>query len=561
MLTTLKVKNLALAGNTRVEFEPGLNMITGETGAGKSILIGALGLLLGNRADKSIIRAGEDACGAEAVFHLADPVHVNALLDEYGLDSCEDNQLVVRRIVKRGGAGQILVNDSPVTLQVLKALGDLLVDIHGPHDHQSLLDVDAQLRMLDDFGHLREQRAEYELRYAEWRGLEQRLATLQGDPEEWAARRDMLAFQVKEIEDAAPLAGEEDEIKKEHMTLGNAQRIQELAGGIAAALTEGEGSAFEALTTVHPAFDELSRLLPAAASWREEADEIITRLQELGIAIQAAVEDIDGSPVRLDWLDNRLAVYQQLKRKYGPSVENVLETLDHAREQLHAIDSREEQIAEIEREISRVYSDLEKIGKALRKKRKSAAKKLSGAIQKELKALGLSKTEFIIAFTERDPGPLGMDAVEYLFAPNVGEPAQSLRVIASSGEISRVMLACKTVLADHDRIPVLVFDEIDANVGGEIGGAVGEKLAEVAASHQVICITHLPQVAARGATHFAVAKHVREGRTFSDVEKLDAERRVEEIARMLGGRDLTSVTLDHAREMLMMASKHPGHYD
>ncbi|MBN1270333.1 MAG: DNA repair protein RecN [Kiritimatiellae bacterium] len=553
MLKTLRVKNLALVEKIQVDFEPGLNVITGETGAGKSILIGALALLIGERADKTLIRAGEEACGAEALFDLTDPSDVDAVLEAQGLPACEDGRLVIRRIVKVSGSSQNAVNDSPVTLQVLKQLGECLVDMHGPHDHQSLLNADSQLEMLDAFGHLWKERAAYEVPYGRLNELQKRRAALEGDDRDIAERIDMLAYRVKEIEEAKLREGEEEEIEKEHLVAGNAQRIMELAGEILRLLTEGEGSVYESLTAARKATDELSRLLPEGEGWLGEVDGIVGRVQELDRDMRGVAERIESDPARLRWLDERLTVYQRLRKKYGPTVGDVLAKLEESRTRLHDLQTRGEQLAALEQDLEKVGGELRARAEDLRAKRRAVAEKLAAAVQKELAALGLPHGRFEVEFKEADARPSGMDEIEFQFAPNVGEPMHPLRVIASSGEISRVMLAIKTVLANHDRIPVLVFDEIDTNVGGEMGSAVGRKLAEVAGQHQVICITHLPQVAVHGREHFAVAKYVSGGRTFTKVERLDGKGRVEEVARMLGGRDLTSVTLEHARQMLTNA--------
>ena len=554
MLTSLRVKNLALVENIRVDFRPGLNVITGETGAGKSILIGALNLLLGDRADRALIRSGEDACGAEAIFHLADASDIDAVLEECGLSPCEDGQLIVRRIIKASGSSQNLVNDSPVTLQVLKRIGELLVDMHGPHDHQSLLSPEFQIELLDAFGHLWDERAAYEDVFRQLQALEEKRAGLAGMGESVEEQIDLLKYRVKEIEEAAPVEGEEEKVQQEHVMVGNAQRILELSGGVLNALSEGEGSAFDALAGAQKSLEELSRLVPDAKAWHEEAQAAAVRIQELSAAIHSLADRVEGDPARLEWLDQRLATYQRLKKKYAPTVPEILAILNQSRERLRTLETRGEQLAALGVEIEKAKSVLFKHGMSLRKKRQAAATKLAEAVTDELHALGFSHGSFSVGLELSEPALSGLDKVEFGFAPNVGESMRPLRAIASSGEISRVMLATKVVLAAHDRIPVMVFDEIDANVGGEMGNAVGRKLAEVAKKHQVICITHLPQVAVFGAYHLAVNKSVREGRTSTAVHPLAEKDRVEEVARMLGGRDLTSVTLKHAREMIESVS-------
>jgi DNA repair protein RecN (Recombination protein N) len=555
MLTTLQVKNLALVENIRVDFKPGLNVVTGETGAGKSILIGALSLLLGDRADRALIRAGEESCGAEAMFHLPDSSDVDLVLEECGLNICEEGQLIIRRHIKASGSSQNWINDNPVTLQVLKRVGERLVDMHGPHDHQSLLSPEFQVDLLDAFGHLWKERAAYEDLFRRIQSLEEKRVALNGMGESVEEQMDLLKYRIKEIEEAAPVEGEEEKVRQEHLMVGNAQRILELSGGVLNALSEGEGSAFDALAGAQKNLEELTRLAPDAKAWQDEAREAAMRIRELCAAIHSLADRVESDPARLDWLDQRLATYQRLKKKYAPTVLEILDMLNQSKERLHTLQTRGEQLAALGAEIEKARQSCTGYGTVLRKKRQAAATNLAEAVTRELRALGFSQGSFSIDLRDAEPRLSGLDDVEFGFAPNVGEPMRPLRAIASSGEISRVMLATKVALSAHDRIPVMVFDEIDANVGGETGNAVGRKLAEVAKRRQVICITHLPQVAVFGTNHLAVTKSVRDGRTTTEVEPLAEKDRVEEVARMLGGRDLTSVTLKHAREMIESVSK------
>lgn len=550
MLVALRVKNLALVENVRLDFESGLNVITGETGAGKSILIGALHLLLGDRADKKYIRAGAEACGAEAVFRLADPQAINQILNEMGVAPCEDGQLIVRRIVKAAGGGQTLINDSPVTLQGLKQVGERLVDMHGPYDHQSLLSSVFQLDVLDAYGHLEELRADYQQAHQALLALAAERVELQGGDQDVAGQIDLLSFRIKEIEELAPVAGEDEAVAREHLTVSHAQRILELGDGARKALQEGENSAFDSLAAAQRNLEELARLLPEAEEWKKEARSIAVQLQSLSEAMTSALDRIEADPARLQWLEQRLAAYQKLKRKHGGTVEEILRVLAENKERLRKLLGRGERLAELDKKLGILHAQREKKGRELGKQRREVAGRLAKAVTTELRELGFPHGAFAVDVQEGEPQASGLDVVSFGFAPNVGEPMRPLRDIASSGEISRVMLATKAVLAGHDRIPVLVFDEVDANIGGEMGNAVGRKLAQLGKSHQVLCITHLPQVAVYGGTHFAVAKRVRDERTFTEVDRLEGAARVEEIARMLGGRDLTKVTLQHAKAML-----------
>jgi DNA repair protein RecN (Recombination protein N) len=553
MLQTLRVRNLALVEDISVEFKPGLNVITGETGAGKSVIIGALGLLLGERADKSLIRAGADQCLAEAVFQLSDSAAVDAILDEVGLPPCEAGQLLVRRTLLASGAGKNFINDSSTTSQVLKRMGEHLVDMHGPYDHQSLLNTDFQLDILDAFGHLWESRSVYEAAYSAYRDAQTQRKELEGTSEQDVSQQiDLLAFQVKEIEDLAPVEGEDEAIAQEQVQVANAQRILELAGGLQSALMEGENAAFNGLAFAHKNLGELAGLISAAGEWKDQAHSLMVQVQDLAETVERVVRNIEGDPSRLQWLEDRMASYHRLKRKYGGSVAAILAHVEKVKARLKDLENRGERLAELDKAIGVARGKVDQAGTKLGKARRQAATTLAKTITAELKDLGFQHGAFGVALQNVDPAPSGLDSIEFVFAPNAGEPARPLRAIASSGEISRVMLAVKAVLADHDSIPVLVFDEIDANVGGAMGTAIGTKLDKVGKHHQVLCITHLPQVAVFGKTHFSVAKEVVGGRTRTSISCLTPNERVEEVARMLGGRDLTSVTLKHAKEMLKL---------
>ncbi len=554
MIQSLQIKNLAVVENVRIEFGPGLNVITGETGAGKSILIGALGLTLGDRAGKEMIRSGEDSCSVEAAFRLRDPSPIDAILDEQGLQPCENGELIIRRMISASGAGRTLVNDSNLTLQSLKRIGDLLVDIHGPHEHQSLIKKEFQLQALDDYAGLEKERASFAESHAAARGLEKRKEELLAGGEDEAARRiETLEFQVKEIEAAGLQPDEEEAVLREQTVLGNAQRIIELAQAASGALTEDEASAFSRMVTVQQSLGELGPLTGKAQAWKDEARSVAVQIQELAAEISGFVQGLDQDPARLQWLDERLAVYRKMKRKYGNTVEDVLAHLARSGEALGELLARGERIREIEADLAAALKAMHKKGAKLGELRRAAAKRLSGAVAREVRALGFGQGAFDVAVGEAEPSRSGMDEVDFQFAPNKGEAARPLRVIASSGEISRVMLALKSVLASHDRVPTLVFDEIDMNIGGTTARSVGLKLAGLAARRQLICITHLPQVAVHGTSHFSVSKAESKGRTVTAISPVEDDARVEEIARMLGGRDSTAVALRHARELLEKA--------
>ncbi len=553
MLSRLTIRNLALVDSLSIEFRDGLNVITGETGAGKSLLIGALRLLLGERADKSMIRTGESSCGIEAVFELANPSDVNAVLDEAALPPCEDGLLLIRRTIT-GNNSKNRVNDSQVTLTILKSLGDCLVDMHGPYDHQSLLKTDAQMNILDAFGAV--DRAPYRTAYKTFQGLEKQLKKLLNlDHSGLQEQIDLLSWRIQEVEDAKLSEEDEAEVLQEHEQIANAQNILELAQTAVGGLSEGEFSAFDGLSSARQACAQLTTYFPEAEAWGEELENAVRTAQEISATIQSRVGDISAGPERMQFLDERVALYRSLKRKYAPSVPEVLGQLAEWKVRLNDLQSRDEQRATMEAERAAALKETQKAGNALRKKRQTVSGELENAITSELRDLGFEHGLFEVQMLECEPTASGMDEIEFGFAPNAGEAMRPLRAIASSGEISRVMLAVKAILARHDRIPLLVFDEIDANVGGEIANDVGAKLAQVGQTHQLIAITHLPQVAVHGSIHFAVRKEVSDGRTFTRITPLEGEIRTEELARMLGGKDLTNVTLQHAHEMLNNAQK------
>ena len=555
MLTHLRVHNLAIVEEAALAPAGGLNIITGETGAGKSILMGALDLVLGGRADKSLVRSGAAEARVEAVFALGRPEAVDALLAEAELPACEEGQLVVRRTVAAAGAGRCLLNDAPVTVQTLRRVGALLVDIHGPNDHQSLLDPAFQLDLLDSFGRHDAVRDAYAGAWRTVSGLERQREALRGGAADLAAESDRLQFIVDEIAAAALTPADETDLVHEHATAANAETILEAGNALLAGLTDGEGSAFDTLAALQNRLQELARILPEAASWRTELAAAATQVQEVARTVADRLQRIDADPGRLQQLEERMALVQKLKRKYGPSIAEVLAKLRTSRERLDELAGRGERLAALDGAIAAATAARDERAAALSRTRAAAAERLAKAITRELRDLGFLRAGFGVDFAAVPPRADGADAVSFGFAPNPGEPMRALRDIASSGEISRVMLAVKTVLARHDRIPVLVFDEIDANIGGEIGHAVGRKLRAVAATRQVLCITHLPQVAVFGDSHFVVSKAVQKNRTLTRIAPVSGEARAEEVARMLGGKDLTPVTLEHARKLLETAPR------
>jgi DNA repair protein RecN (Recombination protein N) len=529
----------------------GLAAITGETGAGKSLLIGALQLLLGERADKSLIRTGADSCTVEAVFEVAEAKELDAWLEEQGAEPCADGELLLKRTLSTTGSGRQFLNGSACTLAALKALGDRLVDLHGPHDHQSLFSRDAQTRVLDAYAGATEVASAFAAAHREQARLAGEVARLRGLEQDATLRREMLAHAAKEIADAKLQPGEEEEVMSRLRAAGNSQRLIELGSQLQSALgADGEGGMRVALAEAVRAGRELARLDEAAGAILSSLEEVAGRVTDLENEVRHYAERIDADPATLRELESRADLLQSLKRKYGGTIDEVMARGEQAAKDLEDIETRGEKVAELEKEQAAMASKVSKLAKSLSTSRSKAAPSLAKAVTKELRELGFLRAEFGVQLESLDEArSLGAELAEFEFAPNPGESAKPLRAIASSGEISRVMLALKSVLAGQDGVPLLVFDEIDANVGGEVAVKVGQKMRELSKAHQVLCITHLPQVAAAAHRQFAVTKEFDGTRTTTAVGELSGANRVAELARMLGGQDSKSA-LAHARSLL-----------
>jgi DNA repair protein RecN (Recombination protein N) len=543
VLTLLRIKNLALVKELQWRMGPGFTAVTGETGAGKSIIIGALQLLLGERADKSLIRTQADLCTVEAVFGGEELQKLNPQLVEAGIEPCE-NDLILKRALSSTGTNRQFINGSPTTLSVLKNLGDELVDLHGPHEHQSLLSPETQLSLLDSFARAEELLEGYWKYYRQLQTLLAEHAAL--DTAETAREQelDLLRHQITEIKSANLVADEEEEIDKRYKLASNSKRLIDLASVIANKLSEADGSALAQLAETQRLLRELEKIDSSIAQFSSAHAASVVELSEIARALSSYAEKLDLDPEQLVALEQRVSLFETLKRKYGGSIAEVIAFGERAAEQMRKIERRDAELERLAKEIENVRTKINHAGEALRKLRAKAAPKLSGTIRRNLRDLGFRQSEFEAKLSALDePRPSGFDSVELLFSPNPGEPLKPLRAIASSGEISRLMLALKSALAAHDAIPLLVFDEIDTNVGGEIAHAVGAKMQTLGRNHQVICITHLPQVAATASSHFVVTKDVADGRTFSNLHEVTGKARQEEIARMLGGKSESALKL------------------
>ncbi len=542
-LTLLRIKNLALVEELEWQLEPGFIAVTGETGAGKSIIIGALQLLLGERADKSLIRTGADMCTVEAIFNGEDLQKLNPQLVEVGVEPCE-NDLIIKRSFSATSGTRQFINASPTTLSILKNLGDELVDLHGPHDHQSLLSPETQLGLLDSFARAQEQLDEYRKHYRQLQALIAEHAALNTAETAREQELDLLRHHTNEIRSANLVAGEEEEIEKRYKLASNSKRLIELASAIANKLSEADDSVLSQLAETQRLLRELEKIDNSVAEFSSAHAASVVELSEIARALSSYAEKLDLDPEQLAALEQRISIFETLKRKYGGSIAEVVAFGERAAERMQKIEGRDAELERLTREIEDVRAQMNRAGEALRKLRAQGAPKLSENIRRNLRDLGFRQSEFEAKLDALDePRPNGFDAVELLFSPNPGEPLKPLRAIASSGEISRLMLAIKSALAAYDAIPLLVFDEIDTNVGGEIAHAVGAKMQTLGREHQVICITHLPQVAATASSHFVVTKEVVRGRTYSQLREVSGKSRQEEIARMLGGKSESALQL------------------
>jgi DNA repair protein RecN (Recombination protein N) len=543
VLNLLRIKNLALVEELEWQIVPGFIAITGETGAGKSIIIGALQLLLGERADKSLIRTGADLCTVEAIFTGKELQKLNPQLTEAGVESCTDD-LILKRTLSANGTNRQFINGSPTTLSILKSLGDDLVDLHGPHDHQSLLSPDKQLSLLDSFAHAGDQLEEYQKYYRQLQALTEEHTTLNTAETAREQELDLLRHQINEITSANLVAGEEEEIETRYKLANNSKRLIELAGGVARRLSDSDDAVLAQLAETQKQLRELEKIDNSISQFASAHETAVVELSEIARSLSNYAEKLDLDPQQLAALEQRVSLFETLKRKYGGSIAEVIEFGNRANERMRKIEGRDAELERLAAEIEIALTNINRSGEALRKLRAKAAPKLSANIRKNLVDLGFRQSEFEAKLSQLvEARATGFDSVELIFSPNPGEPLKPLRSIASSGEISRLMLAIKSALAAQDAIPLLVFDEIDTNVGGEIAHAVGAKMKALADDHQVLCITHLAPVAAKASSHFVVTKEVVRGRTHSQLTEVTGKARQEEIARMLGGRSESALEL------------------
>lgn len=567
MLSRFHVTNYALLDEVSIDFTPGLNILTGETGAGKSILIGALGLILGERATTEVIRAGVESATVEGLFEwMVDERRTLPLPDlEVRMD---DGSLIIRRDITRDGRSRCTVNGSLVTVSTLKRIGEALVDLHGQHEHQSLLNPRTHIEFLDGFGDVHQERDHVAAAYRHYVDLATALKRLDEDEAATRERRELYQFQLSELRDANVTVGEDDALEREQVVLQNAERLMKAASGVYDVLSQQEDALIDRLGQVVRTLEDIGRIDPSLNEAVVGCRSVRYQLQDVASLLQTYCDRIEHDPQRLADAQDRLSLLNRLKKKYGGSLQAVCVYRDRIASELDRLGGTDVQRTALERELAAARETLTLDSRQLSDKRRRTASRLEARVVAELAELGMKKARFHVRIDwEEDPdGPVvldgqryradvsGMDRVEFLLSPNPGEEVKPLVQIASGGEISRIMLALKTILAESDRIPTLIFDEVDIGIGGRIAESIGQKLRTIAQSHQVLCITHLHQVACWGDTHYIVQKRSTRGRTVTRVERLDDEGRVQEIARMLAGEKVDELAVMHAREILRRAS-------
>ncbi len=569
MLQELDIENYAVVEKLRLRFRPGLNLLTGETGSGKSIVVDALSLLLGARAAAEVIRSGHQKARVAGIFDAASTPALTEMLSNGGI-GLEQGELIVEREILDNGKSRAYVNGRAVTISFLRDLAPALGDIHGQHEQQDLFSAVTQLAMLDAFAGTTETAAQAADIFRRWRQCEKRLSELRGNEAERLRLLDLYRFQQREIEDAKLEPGEEEQIEQERHILQNLSRIQLSAAAAYDALYDSSVSAATQVKAARRALEELERVDPAVRPLLDGLETARAQIEDASLEIRDYLDRLDPDPDRLERIEDRLAVIDKLKRKYGATLTNVVSYGEEVARKVEDLASNDRAIAEVEKQQREAAGAYEMLAAELSRKRRDAAARLQAQVGKELASLAMPKASFEIAVEPAEPGPAGWtssgaDNVAFLVSANPGQPPRPLAQVASGGELSRITLALKTCLLGGSekkgRAPAastprtLVFDEIDTGVGGRVAEAVGKRLKALAESHQVLCVTHLPQIAGFADAHYFVDKKEGRGQTFASVVELSPAERVEELARMLSGAQVTTAAVEHAREMIKTAGK------
>lgn len=572
MLKNLTVKNFAIIEDLSIEFDKGLNVITGETGSGKSILITALGVALGNKFSKDMFREGEDKVYLTTTFDISGNQKIKNFLIEKGID---EDILFFQREITKDGKQKLKINGMVVPYSIYREIGEKLIDIHGQHEPQSLLDKSKHLELLDRFigDEFLKIREEFRIKLEKAKNLKREIEEITNKKEERERRRDYLNYVINEIEKEKISEEEEDELKRKREILKNVSKLKEVYSETFK-LIEGENSdlsIIDRIVLIEKKLSEIEKIDSIAEKFKREIEEIEVKISDISQEIKKRKSEIEFSPQELDFIESRLKTYEDLKRKYGKSVKDILNFLETSKEELKNIDTSFERIEELKIELENIEKELVEIGKFLRKKREEAAIKLKELIELELSTLAMEKAKFFIKFFEKEsedgilfdgkkiePNEFGFETIEFYISPNPGESEKPLIKIASGGELSRVMLALRTIFGKVDEVPCIVFDEIDQGIGGRVGEMVGRKLLELSKIAQVISITHLPQIASLGDHHIVLSKNVIDERTYLVARVLSEDERVYEIARMLGGIEITESAVNHARELLIKGKEVKG---
>ena len=545
----MRVENVAVIDRLEVDFEAGLNLLTGETGAGKSILIDALGLVLGNRASSDLVRTGAESAHVEAGFEIDPfPELLGARLLDAGIEP--EPELVIRREITKAGRGKIVVNGVGSSRALLRDMSTFLVDIHGQGDNLALLRPDAGIELLDGFGGLSVLRGQVADVFAGLESTQGELERQEQAAQERGSRREYLEFELNELDKAELVAGQDEELASERKLLTHAEKLKDLSERSYASLYENEGSVVSRLAQVFQHVEELASIDGRWQRYIDERDALTGQLEDLALNLRDYREEIQVAPGKLDAIETRLALLDRLKKKHGGTLDAVLERQERGREELLQLSRSSDKLNELREQLDAARGKYRALAVELSKMRKNSAKRLEKAVAKELPSLALQKARFAADIREGDWRVSGMDVVELLFSANPGEELRALGKVVSGGELSRFMLALKAVSAKGDTSKVLVFDEVDAGIGGRVADAVGEKLKELATLHQVICVTHLPQIASFAPSHYRIDKIERKGRIETRIERLDREARVDEIARMLAGAVVTESARAHARQLV-----------
>jgi DNA repair protein RecN (Recombination protein N) len=543
MLREISIRNFAIIDTLTIRFHEGLNVITGETGAGKSIIVDALSLVLGSRAQTDFIRTGEKELVIQAYFEIAEEPQ----LPDIGIDLSDG--LLIRRIVSSAGKSRAFINDTMVNLQTLAEFGSILVDIHGQHEHQSLMSVDTQRRILDTFGKLDEDREKVGELFKQTEQLKEEISDLSRQTRERADKADLLRFQVMEIDGASLQPGEKERLLQEKTILANISRLKELTETAYGLLYDSEGSCTEKLSSVLAKVKELSLLDPGTAVILNMLEAASPLIEDATLSLRKYRGSCDTDIERIQSVEERLEEIRRLERKYGEGIETVILYRNKAAGDLQLIEQTDSQLDKLVNNLQELESELVNSARILSDKRKAAASEIELLVKKELRELSFSSSDFQIEIRQDTITSSGYDRIEFLFSANPGETAKPLNRVASGGELSRIMLALKNIFAAADRIPTLVFDEIDAGIGGKTALAVGNSLKKVAQRHQVLCTTHLPQIAAKASSHLKIEKALDGERAKVDVHELSGSKRMDEIARMLSG-TISNVSLRHAEELI-----------